>query len=131
LAADAFVVAVLEALVVELPEVDADEELDVALAGRLESAVSAEAVADRPVTLVQEEGAAIVPATKFTAAHLKRSQLGCCLTFSTYLEAHLVQDSIWSILNNSNHSFGAGPGSRDRDTWLAEGTKASLLDARQ
>ena len=71
-------VAVLEALAVELPEADADEELDVALAalaGRLESAVSAEAEADRPVTLVQEEGAAIVPATKFTAAHLKRSQL--------------------------------------------------------
>lgn len=66
-------VAVLEALVVELPEADTDEELDVALAGRLESAVSTEAEADRPVTLVQEEGVAIVPATKFTAAHLQRN----------------------------------------------------------
>jgi hypothetical protein len=69
LAPEALVVDVLEELVVALAEVDEDEPLDVALAGRLESAASAVMEADRPVTFVQEEGAAIVPATKFTAAH--------------------------------------------------------------
>ena len=62
---------VVEAVVVELAAVDAEEPLAVALAGRFESAVSAASVVDKPVTFVQEEGGAIVPATKFTAAHLK------------------------------------------------------------
>ena len=65
----------IEALVAELAEVDAEEPLVVALAGSFESAVSAASVADKPVTFVQEEGGAIVPATKFTAAHLKEVSL--------------------------------------------------------
>jgi hypothetical protein len=71
LAAEAFVVAVPDALVVELTEVDEDDPLAVALAGRLERAVSAVSEADKPVTFVHEEGGEIVPATKLTAAHLK------------------------------------------------------------
>lgn len=71
MAAEALVVAVLEALVTELAVLEVEEPLEVALAGRLDRAVSVVYAADNPVTLVQEEGAAIVPATKFTAAHLK------------------------------------------------------------
>jgi hypothetical protein len=70
-AAEAFELEVTEALVIELTEVDVEEPLAVALAGRFESAVSAASVADKPVTFVQEEGGAIVPVTKFTAAHLE------------------------------------------------------------
>jgi hypothetical protein len=72
-AAEALVAAVLEALVVELATLEVEEPLEVALAGRLESVVSAVSTADNPVTFVQDEGAAMVPATKFTAAHLAKS----------------------------------------------------------
>ena len=62
------VVAVLGALEVELALPEADEPLGVALA-RPDRAVSVVSAADNPVTFLQEEGAAMVPATKFTAAH--------------------------------------------------------------
>jgi hypothetical protein len=130
LAPEALVADVLEELVVALAEVDEDEPLDVALAGRLESAASAVMEADRPVTFVQEEGAAIVPATKFTAAHWKKSAWFLTRVFG-HPEAYLVQDSIWRILDHSNYSFGTDPGDRHRDAWLTEGTEASLLNARQ
>ena len=70
-AAEALVVAVLELLLVEPDVLEVEEPLEVALAGRLEKAASVVYAADNPVTLVQAEGAARVPATKFTAAHLK------------------------------------------------------------
>lgn len=55
-----------------------EEPLEVALAGRLERVVSAVSTADNPVTFVQDEGAAMVPATKFTAAHL--AKVSCLFT---------------------------------------------------
>ena len=69
---------VLELLVVVLPLpsvgiawVEAAVEVDVALAGRLESAMSVVYTAVKPVTFVQSEGGAIEPATKLTAAHCR------------------------------------------------------------
>jgi hypothetical protein len=72
-AEEALVVAVLDALVVVLGEDVAEikELLEAVPVGRVERTVSVVYTADNPVTLVQEDGAGMLPATKLTAAHLE------------------------------------------------------------
>ena len=55
---------------VAAPPVGTEEvKVEVAVVGRFESAASVVYTADKPVTFEQILGAAMVPATKFTAAH--------------------------------------------------------------
>jgi hypothetical protein len=79
-AEEALVVAVLGALVVVLAVAEVEELLEVALAGRLERTGSVVYTADNPVTLIQIGGAGMLPATKFTAAHLEKVSQCCRYT---------------------------------------------------
>lgn len=72
-ASEAFVALALAALplVMLMEALPLLEAVGVAVAGILERAGSAVKLAVRPVTLLQTLGGAIVPATKFTAAHCR------------------------------------------------------------
>lgn len=129
-AAEAFVVAVPEELVVELVMVAVEKPVavEVKLVGRLERAVLVVNTADNPVTLVQVDGAGIAPAMKFTAAHLKRSAMFYETGYFVDEAAYLVESSIRRIHDNSDYALGAGPRSGNSDAWLAVCTKTALLD---
>ena len=129
-AAEAFVVvAAAEAPVVVIDMLIIEEALEVALAGRLDRAVSVVSAADKPVTLVQSDGGAIFPAIKFTAAHLKRSDHSCsCSKAQLETLSYLVENSVWRILNDSNDTLGTSPRSRDSNGGFTISTETSLLD---